>query len=927
MGFSSYEHLCSQTDKMADHSQYSDVLKKELYRTTGLNKCGDFTGDNIGHIGSQDNDRENTNKNDADGVMETIEIRVEKSQNKKQLNNDGENCSAKDNNSKDEKTEMCEVADDKGANENNRRKCKSSNREEGVKSNNGIVEQDKSVPKTDEDNFATNKKCMAKGKKVYSTSRINLHPTEIIRNRVTNLPYSLLCALKYSKKENNGDEISLNRRPFEEYQHFVAQEQHRLNVPKLYPSRTSSRQHKLSLADMSYNSPERKTICPFRRTSESKVSAPLKRRIFSYSQNNNNSTELNSFSPPPQSSSHRAEQTEHPILSSRPSTPPPNPFDTSLSSFGNAVNITFDPEEFQHQESPFQIGSLHSNSNSETVTAPLNLSDSSWWSSPANITVDPEEFQHQVCPFESWDPDTSRWSRDFDDSIAELWRDKASPEPTSDTSGSCFSDYVAGPDPFSAEEINSHILNRKWHRAFYRRKRLGLRADQTEYVKPNIKQCLHPILESRPSTPPPNPFDTSLSYFGNATNITFDPEEFQHQESPFQMGNLHSTSNSETGTPPLNLSDSSWWSCPANITVDPEEFEHQVCPFESWDPDTSRWSRDFDDSIAELWRDQPSPEPTSDSSGSCFSDFIAGPDPFSAAEINCHILNRKWHRAFYRRKRLGLRAEQTEFVKPNIKQCLHPILGSRPSTTPPSSLDSSLSSFINVTWEPDTSRRSRDFDDSNAELWRDQPSPEPTSDSSGSCFSDFIAGPDPFSAVEINSHILNRKWHRAFYRRKRLGLRAEQTEFVKPNIKQCLHPILGSRPSTPPPSPSDTSFLSFGNATNITFDPEEFQHQESPFQMGSLHSNSNSETGTPPLNLSDSSWWSSPANITVDPEEFQHQVSPFETWNPDTSRWSRDFDDSIAELWRDQPSPEPTSDSCGSCFSYFVAGPDPFSAE
>ncbi|CAI9722906.1 Hypothetical predicted protein [Octopus vulgaris] len=460
---------------MADHSQYPD----DLCKTTGLNKCSDFTEDNIGHIGSQDNDRENTIENEADGVMETIEIRVEKSQNKKQLNNDGENCSAKDNNSKDEKTEicrMCEVADDKGVNENNRRKCKTSNREEGVKSNNGIVEQDKSVPKTDEDNFPTNKKCMTKGKKGCSTPRINLHPTEIIRNRVTNLPHSLLCALKYSKKENNGDEISSNRKTFEEYQNFITQEKPRLNVSKLYPPRTSSRRYKTSSEGRIYNSSERKTMCTLRRTSESKVSAPVKRRTSSYSRNTNNSTDLNSPLPPCQSNSQRFNQLRDSLELARLRWAQETSF--RLHSPSNSGRNTTSRYRFPSPGS----------SSPSPPEASIHLHRIS--SAGPDTIVDPRKFQHQVCPFVTWDRDTSRWSRDLHDGFAGICGGAHSPKPTSDSSGSSFSDFVAGRDSMSTGEINSHLLNRKWNNIYYGRNNLKLRESRVKYQMPDIEQRL-----------------------------------------------------------------------------------------------------------------------------------------------------------------------------------------------------------------------------------------------------------------------------------------------------------------------------------------------------------------------------------------------------------------------------------------------------
>ncbi|XP_036359032.1 serine/arginine repetitive matrix protein 2-like [Octopus sinensis] len=112
---SSYEHLYSQTEETADHSQYPDDLNEELCITTGLNKCEAIIEDTIGHVDSLDNVGENSNANDNDDMMKRIEIDVRVSQNNDQLNDYGENCSAKHNYSKDVKTERCvwEVADDK----------------------------------------------------------------------------------------------------------------------------------------------------------------------------------------------------------------------------------------------------------------------------------------------------------------------------------------------------------------------------------------------------------------------------------------------------------------------------------------------------------------------------------------------------------------------------------------------------------------------------------------------------------------------------------------------------------------------------------------------------------------------------------------------------------------------------------------------
>lgn len=483
--FSNYEHLCSQTEKMSDHSQYSDDLTGELCKTTGLEKRGDFIEDNIGDIDTQGSARKNTRENDVDDVMEMSESNVKKSQHNKQFKND--NCSAKDN-SKDEKTEIsciCEVADDKGVNESSRLECKTLDREEDInpdsytiKSNTGSVELDKSVPNKDEDNFATSRKYMNKGKNVFSTSRINLHPTNIIRNNVTNLPFSLLYVLKYSKDkpENNGDKISSSKRPFGEYKNFLTQEQPRFTVPKLYPPCTPSRRRKTWSEGRIYNSSERKAIYIPRRISESKVSVPLKCRTSSYPQSTNNSTELNSLLPPYQSSPLRFNRLRDSLELARlrwaqkPSFPL-----RSLSSSGRDTTSRY------RSPSPGSSCSL-------PLETSIRLHRIS--STGPDTIVDPRKFQHQVCPFVTSDPDTSRRSRDFHDSFSVFCGGAHSPKPTSDSGESCFSDFVAGRDSMPADKINSHVINRKWNKICYGRYNLKLRESRVKYRMPDIERRL-----------------------------------------------------------------------------------------------------------------------------------------------------------------------------------------------------------------------------------------------------------------------------------------------------------------------------------------------------------------------------------------------------------------------------------------------------
>eukprot|EP00106_Octopus_bimaculoides_P007175 XP_014774617.1 PREDICTED: uncharacterized protein LOC106872223 [Octopus bimaculoides] len=314
--FSSYEHLFSQTEEMADHSQYPDDLDEELCITTGLNKCEAIIENTIGLVDSQDNVGENSNANDNDDMMKRIEIDVRESQNNDQLNDDGENCSAKYDYSKNEKTKrcLCEVADDRNVCVNNKLECKTLNGKKvvspdnhPVKSNKRSAELDKFLPKEDEENFATNKECKIKGGKIYSISRINTHgintATEMIQNSITNSTYTLFYISKYSRKEKseNNDEISSTRKPFEECQNFPTQEPN-LSVQKLYPLCISSRRYRTSLADMSYNNISvRKSINSSRKSSKSKISMFLRCRTFSYSRNNNNSAESFSRSSSPRS--------------------------------------------------------------------------------------------------------------------------------------------------------------------------------------------------------------------------------------------------------------------------------------------------------------------------------------------------------------------------------------------------------------------------------------------------------------------------------------------------------------------------------------------------------------------------------------------------------------------------------------------------
>ncbi|XP_036358764.1 uncharacterized protein LOC118763368 isoform X2 [Octopus sinensis] len=295
-----YENLCSETEKMADHSQYPDVLNEGLHKTTELNEGEDFTEENTGHIDSRDDDRENNTENHIGDVREMIQIDVKEGQDNDKLNDDDE--TAKHDYSKEEKTKRsaCEVADDKNMYVNNRLECKTLNGEKDVcpdkhpvKLNKRSAELDNSLPKEDGENFATNKKCIIKGGKISSISRINPHrintATERIQNSKTNLTSSFYIP-KRSRQEQpeNNDGISSTRRPFEEWQNFTAHEQH-LSIPKPYFHRMSSCEYRISVVDMSYYRSERKTIHPPGRISESKVSAPLRCRSVSYLQNNNNS--------------------------------------------------------------------------------------------------------------------------------------------------------------------------------------------------------------------------------------------------------------------------------------------------------------------------------------------------------------------------------------------------------------------------------------------------------------------------------------------------------------------------------------------------------------------------------------------------------------------------------------------------------------
>ncbi|CAI9723200.1 Hypothetical predicted protein [Octopus vulgaris] len=296
-----YENLYSETEKMADHSQYPDVLNEGLHKTTELNEGEDFTEGKTGHIDSRDDDRENNTENHIGNVMEMIQIDVKEGQDNDKLNDDDE--TAKHDYSKDEKTKRsaCEVADDKNVYVNNRLECKTLNGEKDVcpdkhpvKLSKRSAELDNSLPKEDGENFATNKKCIIKGGKISSISRINPHrintATERIQNSKTNLTSSFYIP-KRSRQEQpeNNDGISSTRRPFEKWQNFTAHEQH-LNIPKPYPRRMSSCEYRLSMVDMLYNKSERKTNYPRRRISESKVSAPLRRRSVSYLQNNNSAS-------------------------------------------------------------------------------------------------------------------------------------------------------------------------------------------------------------------------------------------------------------------------------------------------------------------------------------------------------------------------------------------------------------------------------------------------------------------------------------------------------------------------------------------------------------------------------------------------------------------------------------------------------------
>ncbi|CAI9723199.1 Hypothetical predicted protein [Octopus vulgaris] len=295
-----YKNLCSETEKLANHSQYPDVLYEGLHKTTELNEGEDFTEENTGHIDSRDDDRENNTENHIGDVMETIQIDVMEDQNNNQLNDDDE--TAKHDYSKDEKTKrcVCEVADDKNMYVNNKLECKTLNGEKDVcrdkhpvKLNKRSAELDNFSPKEDEENFATNKKYIIKGGKISSISRINPHRINTATERIQNSKTNLTCSFyipKRSRQEQpeNNDGISSTRRPFEECQNFTTHEQH-LSIPKPYPHRMSSCEYRLSVVDMSYYRSERKTNYPHRRISESKVSAPLRCWSVSYLQNNNNS--------------------------------------------------------------------------------------------------------------------------------------------------------------------------------------------------------------------------------------------------------------------------------------------------------------------------------------------------------------------------------------------------------------------------------------------------------------------------------------------------------------------------------------------------------------------------------------------------------------------------------------------------------------
>uniref|UniRef100_A0A0L8H845 Uncharacterized protein n=1 Tax=Octopus bimaculoides TaxID=37653 RepID=A0A0L8H845_OCTBM len=177
-----------------------------------------------------------------------------------------------------------------------------------------------------------------------------------------------------------------------------------------------------------------------------------------------------------------------------------------------------------------------------------------------NIIIDPQEFQQQVNPFVTWDPDTSRWSRDFDDSLAEFWA-----------------------NPYREDS---------------RHKSPSVKYSSSSSLGPETSFRLRRIWSPRRSTLsqyqlPSTPRDSAI--FGRRT-----PSQFRLSR-PRRSSEPLSSLWSDACTPEHYMAGDIQTT---NIIIDPQEFAQQVSPFVTWDPDTSRWSRDFEDSLAEIWDNQ-----------------------------------------------------------------------------------------------------------------------------------------------------------------------------------------------------------------------------------------------------------------------------------------------------------------------------------
>ncbi|CAI9723203.1 Hypothetical predicted protein [Octopus vulgaris] len=1023
---SSYEHLYSQTEETADHSQYPDDLNEELCITTGLNKCEAIIEDTIGHVDSLDNVGENSNANDNDDMMKRIEIDVRVSQNNDQLNDYGENCSAKHDYSKDVKTGrcVCEVADDKNVYVNNRLECETLNGGKDVspdkhpfKLNKRSAELDKFLPEEDKENFATNKECIIKGGKIYLISRINSHgintATEMIQNSITNLTYTLFYISKYSrkKKSENNDEISSIRKPFEECQNFATQEPN-LSIQKSYPLCISSRRYRTSFADMPYsNTSVRKSINSSRKNSKSKISALLRCRTFSYSRNNNNSAEPHSRPPSPISRRFRrlrdslelaARSREIPIAHlPRSSTHVPYSRlrdSLELAARSRGIPVALLPPSTTHVPYSRLRDSLELARSRGVQT---ELSPHSTAHIPYSRLRDSLELaaRSRGIPVALLPPSTTHvpYSR-LRDSL-ELARSRGVPTGLS-THSTAHIPYGRSRDslelaarsrgipvallPPSTTHVPYSRLRDSLELARSRGVPTGLSTHSTAHIPyGRIRDSLELARSSQlrePRYAPEYQFieNSPHSYRGSLEPVNIDISNRSLYASPRSSmspyKSQHSLSRSSISMPSLrcrcrSISEQSmpsqYWlprplrrsSVPAGLlwpatsspeqyrvrdlqTTDivvPQEFEKQVSPFVTWDPDTSRWSRDFEDSLAEFWdkskRIDVVGRGTSTRPASILREKSRGAD-------RVHWRSSLAPEASFRFRRLSSPRQSTPSphrsprlrssspLAPRTSFRLRRSSSPRRSTPSPyrsprlrssSPLAPRTSFRLRRSSSP---RRSTPSPYRSPRLRSSSPLAPRTSFRLRHSSSPRRSTPSPYRSPRLRSSSPLAPRTSFRLRRSSSPRRSTPSPYRSPRLRSSsplaprtsfrLHHSSSSRRRAPSqyrlPSTRRSSSMPAGHLWHTTSSPDKYRVRD--LQTSDIVVPQELEQLSPIRAPPQDPLWSNAStpehyrvrdfqttNIIVDPQEFEKQVGPFVTWDPDTSRWSRDFEDSLEEFW------------------------------